>query len=75
MYIFKYHPDNTIYRNGDYVATFAKFKELNPNFPITEGQFFEYSNDKFVLINDAGHDVDANSADYTTLIEAINNLE
>lgn len=73
MYIFKYHPDNVIYRNGTYVSTFAEFKELNPDFPIVEGQFFEYSSNGFVAINEEGHNIEA--APDVTLIEAINNLE
>lgn len=74
MYIFKYHPDNTIYRNGGYVCTFSEFKELHPDFPIEEGQYFEYSESKFVLINERGHDVSVNSDNYSSLITAINNL-
>ena len=74
MYIFKYHPDNTIYRDGKYLSTFAEFVKYNPNFPITEGDFFEYSDDKFVTINSQGHDVVVNRANYSTVMNKIDNL-
>lgn len=74
MYIFKYHPDNTIYRNGSYISTYAEFMADNPNFPLKEGDFFEYGEEKFVCINEHGHDVVAGGAKYQTLINAIHNL-
>lgn len=75
MYIFKYHPDNVIYRNGFYHATYAEFMAQNPMFPLVEGQYFEYGQDKFALINEHGHHINVSTDDYTTLITAINNLE
>lgn len=45
-YKFKYHPDNWIGINGIPSYPFAEFIEVYPDFPITEGNFFEYHNDK-----------------------------
>ena len=74
MYIFKYHPDNVIYRNGSYISSYAEFMVINPTFPLVEGNFLEYGLDKFVTINSQGHDVAANIEDYQSLISAINSL-
>jgi len=74
MYIFKYHPDNTIYRNGAYEATFQDFTSSHPGFPLEEGKFFEYSENKLELINEHGHHIDADISEYQTLITAINGL-
>lgn len=76
MYIFKYiQGDNTIYRKGSYVGTYAEFMDLHPNFPLVEGDFFEYSADGLDLINLAGHHSAVDDlALYKNLITAINNL-
>ena len=71
MYIFKYHPDNVIYKNGSYISTYGEFMAINPLFPLVEGNFLEYGLDKFVTINSQGHDVPADIADYAGLIQAI----
>lgn len=75
MYIFKYmQGDNTIYRNGNYIGTYEEFMADNPNFPLAEGEYFEYGQEKFVRINEHGHDIVAGGAKYQPLINAINNL-
>lgn len=73
MYIFKYHPDNAIYIKGVCKCAYAEFMEQNPNFPLIQGQFLEYRNDGLDLINNEGHHVGVNVADYQDLITAINN--
>ena len=77
MYIFNYTPDGMIYRNGSMVGSYPDFVVRNPDFPITGGQYFEYSNDGFDLINSVGHH-DRQTGDdlarFQTLITAINNL-
>lgn len=73
-YIFKYHPDNTIYRNGAYVSSYADFMAARHDFPLVESEFFEYGEEKFVRINEQGHDIIAGGARYQLLIQAINNL-
>ena len=75
MYIFKYHPDNTIYRNDKYWGTYEKFKAENPDFPIIEGEFFEYGEEEFTRINIHGHHLPSGGAKYQALIQAINNLQ
>ncbi len=72
MYIFKYHPDNTIYVNGTYNSKFSEFMAENPDFPLIENQFFEYSNNKFSIINSEGHHILADESEYSLLINAIN---
>ncbi len=74
MYIFKYHPDNDIYRNGVFVATYAEFMSANPEFPLIEGEFVEYGEEEFTRINEHGHHLPAGGARYQPLINAINNL-
>jgi len=72
MYIFKYHPDNVIYRNGTYVSTFPQFMAENAEFPLIEGEFFEYSEDGLDLISPSGnHSNQADLAPYADLIAAI----
>lgn len=68
--MFKYHPDNVILYNGK-VIPFNKFTEENPDFPITEGEFFEFrDNGELDLIINNNHFLTENPV----LIAAINNL-
>jgi hypothetical protein len=73
-YIFKYMMPDQIYRNGEYAGSLEEFMAAHPDYQIVEGQFFEYGQDKFVLINEHGHDVAADAEEYQPLIDAINNL-
>ncbi len=74
MYKFKYHND-LIMRNDRRFTPFAKFMILNPNFPIQEGQFFEYrENGELDNIINGNHHKIENLEDYQTLIEAIDSL-
>tara|TARA_R100001230_G_C5485256_1_gene34885 strand:- start:258 stop:476 length:219 start_codon:yes stop_codon:yes gene_type:complete len=72
--MFKYHPDNTIYRNGNYYGTFDEFKNEFPTFPLVLGKFFEYANGKFSFVNEEGHHTDAKLEENAELIKAINSL-
>lgn len=73
-YKFKYHPDNTIYRNRSLVSSYQEFMTLNPGFPLVEGEFFEYG-DTLELINSEGHHLSQDDLKpYENLIAAINNL-
>lgn len=75
-YIFKYHPDNTIYRNGEYIGTLEEFLNDNDNFPIIENQFFEFKeNGDFVTINNEGHEIEVDKNSFTDLINAIESLD
>tara|TARA_R100001230_G_C5467702_1_gene23750 strand:- start:21 stop:302 length:282 start_codon:yes stop_codon:yes gene_type:complete len=69
--MFKYHPDNVIYKNYCSQCKFADFVALNPDFPITEGSFFEYNKGVLEFINSAGHHVEANITDHQELVDAI----
>jgi len=75
-YKFKYHPDNTIYQNGVYIGDYEHFINQNPDFPITEGKYFEYQGDGILqLINDKKHHINVKDlTPYQDLIIAINNL-
>lgn len=72
-YIFKYI-DNQIYRNGHYFSTFQEFMSSHPDFPLKEGEYFEYSHDAFSVINDEGHHLIGGGAKHQNLIRAINEL-
>ena len=77
MYIFKYHPDNNIYRNGVLMSSYADFIAAHPNFPIEQYSFFEYRDDSengFDGINGDGHHIPLDITKLTTLINAIKNL-
>ena len=75
MYIFKYHPDNTIYRNGKLIGTYAEFLANNVGFPLVPWQFFEYRNDGFDLINNHGHHIPQEDlSEFQGLIQAIEAL-
>lgn len=69
--MFKYHPDNVIYENYSCKCKFADFVAENPDFPITEGSFFEYNNGVLEFINSVGHHFKANIADNQGLVDAI----
>lgn len=74
LYIFKYNPDEQILRNDNYLCTYTEFMSANPDFPMVQGEWFEYGAEKFVRINQHGHDVPAGGARYQALIQAIVNL-
>ena len=74
MYIFKYHPDNVIYMNNKCTHTYAEFIASYPNFPITEGQFFEYRDDGLDLINNQGHHFSQDLSLFGSLIAAIGGI-
>lgn len=78
MAIFKYHPDNLIFRNNAFYKSFADFNVENPNFPIIEGEFFEYKESgEFELIinfNGTFTGIKRNPLGFQGLIDAINNL-
>lgn len=74
MFIFKYIRFQ-IYRNGEFYKAFEDFVSENPEFPIVEGQYFEYRENGFDLINDEGHHLPQEDLlEYNDLISAINNL-
>ena len=72
--MFKYHPDNTIYKNGAYYSTYDKFKSEFPTFPLELGKFFEYKNGVLQFINSEGHHSIAKLEENNELINAINSL-
>ena len=72
--MFKYHPDNVIYKDGLYYGTYNEFKSEYPSFPLELGNFFEYKNGTLEFINSEGHHVSAKNEDNETLINAINNI-
>ncbi len=74
MYIFKYNQDEQILRNGSYLSTYTEFMTANPEFPLVQGEWFEYGSEKFVRINEHGHDVVAGGSRYQALIQAIEAL-
>lgn len=71
---FCYHPDNVIYTPNGYLSTYTTFMELNPQFPLIEGEFFDYNNGTLNLINSEGHNIPQDIEGYACLIEAINAL-
>ena len=71
---FIYHPDDQVYVNSQYVGTYAEFIVLHPDFPITEGQFFQWSNGVLALINNEGHNIPQDPLDFEPLIQAIESL-
>jgi hypothetical protein len=73
-YIFKYHPDNVIYLNGAYHSTFAEFIEVNPDFPIVEGVFFELKEQSVELIDINGCHTSGNINDFNNVIGAIDGI-
>lgn len=79
-YIFKYHPDNVIYYNGSFLASFDNFIAENSTFPIIENEFFEYKGGvDLLLINANEHGTfesvaPDNIGEFSELIEAINKL-
>jgi hypothetical protein len=42
MYIFKYFGDKILRNEGQVIVEYADFITANPDFPITEGSYFEY---------------------------------
>jgi len=77
MYIFKYHPDNNIYRNGIFVSSYADFMTANPDFPLEQYAFFEYRKDDENGLDSISSNGNHSSLDITkfaTLINAIKNL-
>ncbi len=74
MYIFKYHPDNIIYINGQCSHTYEEFIASYPEFPITERQFFEYRDDGFDLINSQGHHFPQDLSLFEDLIKTIGGI-
>jgi hypothetical protein len=78
-YIFKYHPDNVICRNGVCGIPYAEFMENHPDFPLVEGEFFEYRYDAFEIIKIIGNTyigiIQNDLQPYKNLINAINDLE
>lgn len=80
MYIFKYHPDDTIYYKGNYLAEFDAFLLKHPSFPLTRGDYFEYGlnragSDEIFAITSEGHSLPRNVAKYQAVITAIKNLK
>ncbi len=74
MYIFKYHPDNVIYMNNALTHTYAEFITSYPDFPMIEGQFFEYREDGLDLINNQGHHFPQDLSTFEPLIKAIGGI-
>lgn len=73
-YKFKYIKGQ-IYTDGLFYADFDTFINDNPDFPIVEGNYFEYKeNGDIDIINSDGHHSSANPANYSQLITAINEL-
>lgn len=42
MYIFKYFEGKILRNGGESIVDLADFLNVNPDFPITEGSYFEY---------------------------------
>ena len=82
MYNFKYHPDNVILRNNGenerpLITPYADFMVENPDFPIIQGEYFEYGEDGafYKIISGSGFLVTGEDLEqYLPLINAINNL-
>lgn len=74
MYIFKYHPDNNVYQSGVCVGAYSDFINARPDFPMPEGQYCEYREDGFDLINQGCHLPQSDLTRFQDLITAINNL-
>lgn len=74
-YIFKYNPDEQILRNESFVSSYADFMTARPDFPLIQGEWFEYGEEEFTRINEHGHHLPAGGARYQPLIQAITNLE
>lgn len=74
MYIFKYHPDNVIYMNNTYKHTYVEFIALYPDFPIIEGHFFEYGDNKLDSIDSQGHHLTQDLSLFEPLIVAIGDI-
>lgn len=81
-YIFKYN-DGFVFQAGKPYITLEKFTEININFPIVKGAYFEYGkktdgSDRIDLINSEGHhfpqDLERLKFEYKELIDAIKNL-
>lgn len=73
-FIFKYHPDNVIYRNNEYYGTFKEFSEKHPSFPIDEGAYFSYYDNGFDYISDSGNHQISTVEENQEIVDAINNL-
>lgn len=69
---FCYHPDNLIYNDFGKVSTYTEFMLTHPDFPLVEGQYFDYKDGLYNSINNEGHNVLQEAPQ--DLIMAINNL-
>lgn len=71
---FIYHHDDVIHHDGK-ALTYAEFKELYPDFPLVEGQYFQYENEEFNLINpENGFNIIQKPEDFQNIIDAIGKL-
>lgn len=50
MYIFKYFEGKILRNGGESIVDLADFTTANPDFPITEGSYFEYG-----ILNDVNY--------------------
>ena len=71
---FCYHPDETIYSTNGYLSTYDEFIALHPFFPMTKGEYFDYKDGVLNLINNQGHNLPQDVADFPILIQAIEAL-